>query len=67
MEESDYYEEDGDVNRVCGRGQVTQEKGQTDEYWWECDNVCCLSAVEEKKRRGLAITLDLILLDERII
>lgn len=32
MEESDYYEEDGDVNRVCGRGQVTQEKGQTDEY-----------------------------------
>lgn len=26
------YEEDGDVNRVCGRGQVTQEKVQTDEY-----------------------------------
>lgn len=51
MEGSDYYEEDGDVNRVCGRGQVTQEKGQTDEYWWECDNVCCLSAVEEKKKK----------------
>lgn len=32
MEESDYYEEDGDVNRVCGRGQVTREKVQTDEY-----------------------------------
>jgi len=51
MEESDYYEEDGDVNRVCGRGQVTREKVQTDEYWWECDNVCCLSAAEEKKEK----------------
>lgn len=57
------YEEDGDVNRVCGRGQVTREKVQTDEYWWECDNVCCLSAAEKKR----AITSDLILLDERII
>lgn len=67
MEESNYYEEDGDVNRVCGRGQVIQKERQTVEYWWEWDNACCLSAVEKKKRRGLAITLDWILLDERII
>ncbi len=49
MEESDYYEEDGDANRVCGRGQVIQKEGQTVEYWWECDNACCLSAVEKKE------------------
>lgn len=57
MEESDYYEEDGDVNRVCGRGQVTREKVQTDEYWWECDNACCLSAAEDKKKEPLLRTL----------
>lgn len=32
MEETDYYEEDGDVNRVCRRGQMIQKEGQTVEY-----------------------------------